>query len=363
MESLTVLTIDDNDSIRLSLASFLEDLGYNVLDADCGEAGIEIIKEQSIDIILTDTHMPGLSGIDVLRFAKENKPDTPVIIISGAGEIKFAVEALRAGAWDYITKPIEDLNFLSYTIEKVLKRVSLIKENRQKSRELKETNVRLKDTIEELKTTQSQLVESEKMASLGYMVKGVAHEINTPLGVCMTSISYVNEQAKSISVLNDSHNMKLSDFVEFTKNTMDLTGIIYESLQTINNLIIDFKQLSVENLDDNKKSFILNDIISSAILLISSSYPNMEIDINIVEDIYEVNSFPEVFSLIFMKLTENAIIHGFNRRQSGRLNVDIYKEDNYLFISFKNNGETIDDEIINKIFDPFFTQNKKTGQV
>ncbi|MGL1891356.1 MAG: hybrid sensor histidine kinase/response regulator [Spirochaetaceae bacterium] len=361
MHTLSVLTIDDNDSIRFSIASYLEDVGYDVFEAEDGESGIEIIKNSSPDVILTDTHMPGLSGIDVLKFVKENAPETPVIVISGAGEIEFVVEALRAGAWDYITKPIEDLNFLSHSIDKVVKRVNLIKENKEKSLELEIANKELIDTVRELKTTQTKLIESEKMASLGYMVNGVAHEINTPLGVCMTSISYLKDETTNIINLNKSSQMKLSDFTSFTKNMNELTGIIDNSLNSICRLVTNFKQLSSDPDSENKKNFKLNDAISSMILIVSSSFPNIELELDINGDDINIDSYPEVINRIFTKLTENSFLHGFSLMDKGRIEVNIQKKDESVNIEFKNSGREIEKSIIDKVFEPFVTDNRQDG--
>lgn len=361
MSPLTILTIDDNDSIRLSIASYLEDMGYNIFEACCGEDGIKIIENEKIDVILTDTHMPGLSGIDVLNYVNEHCPEIPIIVISGAGEIKFVVEALRAGAWDYIIKPIEDLDFLTYSINQVVKRFNLLKENKEKTKELKHKNKELNESIEMLKRTQKQLVESEKMASLGYMVNGVAHEINTPLGVCMTSTSYLKEQSDRIEQLRISNTMKRSDLKSFISNSKELSEILYNSLHNINNLITNFKQLSMNQGELDKRNFNLNKTVTSVLMIVSSSYPNIDININVKGDSLDIYSYPEVLNRIIVKLGENSIIHGFNGKTKGIIDVLIRYESGRVLLELKNNGEQMPLEILDKIFDPFFTVNKNSG--
>lgn len=361
MGSLKILTIDDNDSIRLSIASYLEDLGYDVYDAPSGEEGIQVIDNENPDIVLTDTHMPGISGIDVLNYVKENKDNIPVIVISGAGEIESVVEALRAGAWDYITKPIEDLSFLSYSIDKVIKRVNLIKDNREKSLEIKNKNMELQKTIKELQSTQKDLVEAEKMASLGYMVSGVAHEINTPLGICLTSISYLKDETKDIIDLNNNHEMKLSNFTKYTDNIKELGGLINTALMSIKSLITNFKQLSVDQQEDVKKNFFIKDAILSLISVVLTTHTDKEIEYEVSGDNVEVNCYPEVINRIFIKLTENAVIHGFKGRKQGKISVSVQSDEDRVIIKFKNNGKRIPDNLLGKIFDPFVTENKTMG--
>lgn len=361
MNSLSILIIDDNDSIRLSLSSYLEDMGYYVFDASNGSEGIKIIDSENPDIVLTDIYMPGVSGIDVLQYIKENSSETPVIVISGAGEIDSVVSALRWGAWDYITKPIEDLNFLSYTIDKVAKRVALLRENKEKSIEIENKNKELNEAIGKLQSTQKQLIDAEKMASLGYMVTGVAHEINTPLGVCLTSISFLKDETKEIKSLNDKKEMKLSNFNHYLETISDITKLVSDSLGSINNLITNFKQLSVDQQEVTLKDFLINDAILSVINIGLSFALDKELEVEVTGDKVIVNSYPEVINRIFLKLSENSIIHGFRKKDVGSISVHIQDLGNKVEVVYFNSGEAIPDDLIDKIFDPFVTESKTDG--
>lgn len=128
---LTVLLIDDERIVRSSLAAFLEDVGYRVLEADNGQTGIELCHRDTPDIVFTDLRMPVLDGFGVVAQLSVASPEIPVVVISGVGNISEAIQALQMGAWDYITKPIEDLEVLQITARRVLERARLKRENRE----------------------------------------------------------------------------------------------------------------------------------------------------------------------------------------------------------------------------------------
>lgn len=111
--------------------SFFEDEGYLVFSAEDGETGLDIFFNEKIDIVLTDLRMPKKDGIDVMKTIHKVKPDTPMIVVSGAGKKEDIIKALRMGAKDYITKPIEDLDMISHTVKQVLENKRLNEENRQ----------------------------------------------------------------------------------------------------------------------------------------------------------------------------------------------------------------------------------------
>ena len=178
----TILIIDDEEIIRQSLCDQLEDLGYRVLTAEDGRAGMELIERERPELILTDLRMPEMGGLEVIKRSKELASNIPIIVISGAGRIDDAVEALRRGAYDYLTKPINDLDMLQHTVSRALENASLQSEIRAYQEHL-ETLVRERTTA--LAISREKQVISERLVSIGTLAAGLAHEINNPLGAIL----------------------------------------------------------------------------------------------------------------------------------------------------------------------------------
>ena len=131
----TILIIDDEKSIRKTLAEILTYEGYNIDEASDGEEGLKKFKEKTFDLVLCDIKMPKLDGIEFLEKAKEINSDVPVIIISGHGNIETAVDAVKKGAFDYISKP-PDLNRMLITLRNAMDKNNLVAETRVLKRKL-----------------------------------------------------------------------------------------------------------------------------------------------------------------------------------------------------------------------------------
>ena len=125
-----IVVIDDTDAVRRVLVRQLEHLGFTALDAADGEAGLEVVRTSKPDLVLCDLRMPNLDGLDLLQIVREQFADLPVIVMSGAGLLQDAIGALKLGAWDYVSKPIE-LAVLEHAIDKALEKARLIEENRR----------------------------------------------------------------------------------------------------------------------------------------------------------------------------------------------------------------------------------------
>lgn len=141
-----VLVIDDDTAVRGSFRHYLEDLGYVVAEATDGRDGLDRFTLDPADIVLVDLRMPEVGGLQVLETLSKESPDTPLIVISGTGQIGDAIAAIRLGAWDYLLKPLPDLSILGHSIAKALERARLLHENRDYQEHLEqEVERRTKD--------------------------------------------------------------------------------------------------------------------------------------------------------------------------------------------------------------------------
>jgi len=155
-----ILIIDDETTIRQSFADHLEDLGYHVLTAENGRIGVEIMKSEHPDLTLTDLRMPEMGGLEVIQHGIEISPDTPIIVVSGAGRIGDAIQALRSGAWDYILKPIEDMSVLEHQVAKALEKKHLLQENRMYQENLERMVRKRTVELEQAKERTEQILRS-----------------------------------------------------------------------------------------------------------------------------------------------------------------------------------------------------------
>ncbi|WP_319764333.1 HD domain-containing phosphohydrolase [Maridesulfovibrio sp.] len=186
---LTILVIDDEDFVRETISDYLSDSGFNTIDARDGEEGIEIFKRENPDAILVDLNMPKVDGFGVIEQVTSDSPDTPIIVVSGAGLIQDAIKAVRLGAWDFVTKPIVDLSILEHVLGQGLERAGLIKENRRYKEHLEaevekrtralrhEVKVR-REAQDALMAIQDEVIETQKevILTLGEVVETRSNE-------------------------------------------------------------------------------------------------------------------------------------------------------------------------------------------
>lgn len=161
-----ILIIDDEKAIRKTLSEILSYEGYKIDDAENGEEALKRIKEKNYDVILCDIKMPKMDGIEFLEKAREARPDVPVIMISGHGTIETAVEAVKKGAFDYVSKP-PDLNRLLITIRNAMDKTSLVTETKVLRRKVSKVQEmigesdpikRIKDTIDKVAPTEARIM-------------------------------------------------------------------------------------------------------------------------------------------------------------------------------------------------------------
>ena len=150
----TVLVIDDDSTVRDSVVAYLDDCDYDMQSTGSGQEALDLIDVSVPDAVICDLKMPGMHGIQLLEKLRENHPDLPVIVVSGAGVMDDVVRALRLGAADFLVKPILDLEVLVHSLRKALSHQTLQRENKAYREHLEATNRELKLGLDELRADQ-----------------------------------------------------------------------------------------------------------------------------------------------------------------------------------------------------------------
>ncbi|MFW5771263.1 MAG: HD domain-containing phosphohydrolase [Spirochaetota bacterium] len=129
MKKTTILTIEDEKVFRETVAAYFEYSGYMVIQAGSGKEGLDILQKEVPDVVLLDLRMPDMHGLELLEKLTDNYNNLPIIIVSGTGDVKEAIESLKLGAWDFVMKPIQDMMVLEHAVEKCVERARLIDEH------------------------------------------------------------------------------------------------------------------------------------------------------------------------------------------------------------------------------------------
>ncbi|MFH2061215.1 MAG: response regulator [Pseudomonadota bacterium] len=357
-----ILVIDDEVYIRESVISFLEDHEFTVISAENGRIGLELFESQQPDLILCDLRMPEMDGLEVLENVVKKNSKIPVIIVSGAGNISDTVEALRLGAWDYIIKPIQDMNVLYHAVDKAFERANFIREKNQYQEDLEQANKELNISLQTLEDAQDQMVQSRKMAALGELVAGVAHEINTPVGVGVTAASFLDIKTTDIIKLFDSQELKKSDLEKYFQLVNEVANSILINMERAAELISSFKQVAVDQSSQTRRQFNLKEYFGDILLSLGPKLKKTghTITVDCDADI-ELDSYPGAFSQIVNNLIMNSLIHGLEHMPNGKINMDIKKEaDGFIFV-YKDNGKGMTPEQLSRAFDPFYTTRRGKG--
>lgn len=232
---------------------------------------------------------------------------------------------------------------------------------KQRTRELQTTNSSLENSIKVLKDTQKQLVQSEKMASLGGLVAGVAHEINTPIGVCVTTASYLTDRTNHYTRLYKEKALTRNDFEDYLGNASQCGEIIMSNLNRAANLIKSFKKVAVDQSSDEVREFNIKEYLQEILQSLTHELKSQSHEIKLeCPDNLKLRTHPGAIYQIITNLIMNSIHHGFEDLKRGLIHITVFSDDG-INISYRDNGIGLTQEVSSKIFEPFFTTKRNQG--
>jgi len=236
------------------------------------------------------------------------------------------------------------------------------KEIEEKNEELNMQKEELQITLENLQLTQNQLIEAEKMSALGGLVAGVAHEINTPVGISITASSNLMEQSKWIADLYKEDKISRVAFKEYLNMANQSAKLILSNMERTAAMVQSFKQVSVDQSTEQKRIFKLKEYTEDIIRSLWPKIKTKKIQIGLdIDEKLELDSYPGAYSQVVTNLVLNSITHGFEGKQKGKIELTAKSVKHELVIQYKDDGIGISGTNLKKIFEPFFTTNKKAG--
>ena len=343
-----VLIVDDEKVILDLTAIILKNRGYQVFTALSAEEGLDTIGRERPELVLLDYMMPNMDGLTALKEIKRSYPETYVIMFTGKGSEEIAVELMKAGASDYILKPFNNQDLVE-RIESVLRLRGIELQNRallsERERLLaeiadwnRELEKRVQEKSEALRRAQAEVVQSEKLASLGYLSAGMAHEIRNPLNSIALFVQLIKSGLEE-------------------PERLDYVDKILKEVDRIDNIL-------GKLLDASKRpKFEISEVRVDRILehTLEAFTPQLrQKRIKVVTDIRSlppaIKADPMEIEQIFTNLFLNSI-HVMS--EDGTLGVQLDRDDSYINIRVSDTGPGIPPENLPNIFDPFFTTNSR----
>lgn len=383
----TVLVVDDTPTNIQVLFDLLDAAGYRVAIAKSGEIALQRIQRHLPDLILLDVMMPGMDGFEVCRRLKADAQtqDIPVLFMTALTDTVNKVQGLQLGAVDYLTKPIQH--------EEVMARIQVHLQLRSLQRSLeqqvRDRTAALNQALDDLRTTQVQLIHGEKMSALGQLVAGIAHEINNPVnfiyGNLQPAEGYVSDLLALIDLfcaefpeLTPALRDRLEE-IDFDFVREDLPSLIQSmhlGTRRIRNLVLSLRNFS--RLDEAEvKAVDLHEGIESTLVILQNRMklkPNAT-PVTLTKDygpLPPIQCYPSQLNQVFMNLIGNALDALETGLQTGQLAADWEPAvrirtqvlGDRVEIAIADNGPGIPAAIQTKIFNAFFTTkpvNKGTG--
>ena len=381
MNKTKTLVVDDDQNMVALYARYLEDAGHRVLTCSNGADALDLVMREKPHILLTDWKMPKMSGVELCRRVRASALDGTIyiILITVHGEQSQIITGLDAGADDYLIKPCKREELLARI--RAGERVwNLMHRQCEHAIALEAAKGKAEEALQELERAHSQLFEADKMASIGQLAAGVAHEINNPIGYISSNLNSLSRYLDDLHHVLEAHEdlmnqclgsssnitVKAEEVLALRKETgvdfimSDIGDLITESIEgthRVRQIVADLRDFSHVDSPDVQEEDI-NQLMDKTI---NVAWNELKYKTEVIREYAQIPMIPcygGKLGQVFLNLLVNA---AQAIEKSGTITVRTGQHDEHVWVEVSDTGHGIASEHLNRIFDPFFT-TKKIGK-
>ncbi len=332
-----LIIVDDEPVILQILSAVFEDSPWRVTTCESGTEAMQVMDAEGVDILLTDKNLPDINGLELLKAARAINELAEVIIITGYASLETALTALELDAFDYVLKPLNNVFDIRRKVQRAAEKQEIALENRRLIRELSDKNAELERALEETRKLQNELIQSEKLAGIGTLASGIAHEVSSPLfGILGLGEAILAEDDMEV-VRGHAR-----DIVEYSK--------------TIRDIVVELSSYSRASTSEYLTTVELSKVIEDAVRLVRRSIPceGVEVAVQVADQVF-VNARTSEVQQIFVNLVKNAVEAIKESTGRGRVLVESGADRDVVWARVADDGPGIPPEKLGVVFDPFYT--------
>jgi C4-dicarboxylate-specific signal transduction histidine kinase len=346
--------------LQKAAINILEDFSDERLNFEnSGRATLNLLEDFDFERIRLQDMQKGV--LNILEDFDQERSNVEVTNLALVKEI-----AVRKKTEDDLRRRTDELKLSHEDVEKYAQRgreISMARDAlRKQVNETTKANEVLVTTLAQLKSAQAQLIQNEKLASLGGMVAGVAHEINTPIGIGVTAASTLQSWSNELSEKYELGELGASDLSAYISKSKKVSEVILQNLQRAADLIHSFKKVAVDQSSGEQRRFDMNQYVRQVLTTLDPAIRKTTHKIEVDSpDTLLVDSYPGAIAQILSNFVTNSLLHGFEGHENGVMKISLRKENDQVVLLYSDNGRGIPSENLSRIYDPFFTTNRAGG--
>jgi signal transduction histidine kinase len=363
MDKARILIVDDELGPREALRMILKD-DFNLAFATNGRLAVDHVLAKPVDLVVMDMKMPQMDGVEALKRMKAHDPLLPVIMVTGYGTIDTAVEAMKIGALDYITKPFDSFAIL----DKIRNAISQSRKDLDSHRMLEQIQETSSKLAEQQERLQKDILQLSKLSSIGMLAQGLAHNLSSPLLIILGRAELMKDKliqmrSKLLGLSSDAGFIEkeetLALFREYDHNLRD-TDIIIENVAKLTDIIRNIMQKSRQDQVQVQQLLSLSSVMREELKFLDADLffkHNVEKHYDLAEDLPFITGVYSDFSQTFLNIIQNAIdaMHDSQRKE---LFVRTYAEQDRICVLIRDTGCGIPPQDLDRIFEPYFSTKK-----